>query len=209
MSLADRLDAEPSGVARDVVRGRKADVLADIHCPGTGAAIWARSPDAGFQNWIDALPIRCLPEMNTVVPVETAKVAVLSACEAAGLPDGSMRDVLAGDVAALALIAGRLLEVSEVRIRLDVACDVMCPKFHIDAVSARLLCTYRGPGTQYVPEGLEDVPRRVRQVRTGAVALFRGRLWPGAERTGLLHRSPDPDRKTGGARLLLVIDPLA
>ncbi|WP_208988817.1 DUF1826 domain-containing protein [Labrenzia sp. VG12] len=53
----------------------------------------------------------------------------------------------------------------------------------------------------------EGDPGRIRQVRTGAVALFRGRLWPDADSTGLLHRSPAVPKDIG-ARLLLVVDPV-
>jgi hypothetical protein len=56
------------------------------------------------------------------------------------------RDVLASDIGALAVMMARILDVDHVRLRLDVADEVMCPKFHIDRVPARLLCTYRGAG---------------------------------------------------------------
>lgn len=35
------------------------------------------------------------------------------------------------------------------RLRFDVINFNGCPKFHVDAVKARLVCTYRGTGTQY------------------------------------------------------------
>lgn len=212
MSLARDLSGEPASrqaaapVARDVIMGRDANILADVHAPGIAAAIWSRTPDAGFQAWLDALPARHLPELRTVIPFDVAEEAVQAACEAAGTPVGPERDMLAGDVGALALIAARVLDARQLRVRLDVARGVMCPRFHLDAVRARLLCTYRGPGTEYVPEGQEAEGRRVRRLRSGAAALFRGSLWPGMETTGLLHRSPAPEEGSG-ARLLLVIDP--
>jgi hypothetical protein len=68
------------------------------------------------------------------------------------------RDVLASDIGALAVMMARILDVDHVRLRLDVADEVMCPKFHIDRVPARLLCTYRGAGTEYVPWALKRTP---------------------------------------------------
>ncbi|MEM5581927.1 DUF1826 domain-containing protein [Roseibium sp. AS2] len=207
MTLAETETTVREGFARDVIMGRTADILADIHAPGISAAIWTRSPDADFQRWVDGLPIRSLPKMKAVIPVGRVEAAVSATCEMAGLPESRERIMLAGDAGALALILGRLLNVSRVQIRLDVASGVMCPKFHTDAVPARLLCSYRGPGSEYVPAGQESDLRRVRRLRTGAAAIFRGTRWPGAERTELLHRSPPPDQ-ADSTRLLLVIDPV-
>ncbi|MBO6511710.1 MAG: DUF1826 domain-containing protein [Roseibium sp.] len=193
--------------ACDVIMARAPDILDDIHLPSVAASIWMRSPDAGFQGWIDALPMDQLPELNAVVPVHLAESAVIAACETSKTPDGREQDMLAGDVGALALMMAKILKAEHVKIRLDVSDEVMCPKFHVDNVKARLLCSYRGPGTEYVPEGAETDPGRVRQVPTGSVGLFRGRQWPDREHTGLLHRSPSVPAETG-ARLLLVIDPV-
>jgi len=206
MSIAEAHIATASD-ARDVLLGRAPDIFADIELPGVAAVIWNRSCDVGFQRWIDGMPPQNLPELRTVVPVHLAEAAAIAACEQVGIPSGRERDLLTGDIGALAQIIAKTLKTRQIRIRLDVSDEVMCPKFHVDNVPARLLCTYRGTGTQYVPEGLEADPERIGQVARGAVALFRGGAWPGTERTGLLHRSPDPD--TGaGPRLLLVIDPI-
>jgi len=138
-------------VARDVLMGRDPDILNDIRSPGVAAAIWTRRCDAGFEDWIDRLPDDSLPEFRTVVPVHLAEAAAIAACDQAKIPAGPELDMLTGDIAALALILAKALNTRRVRIRLDVASDVMCPKFHMDNVQARLLCTYRGAGTEYVP----------------------------------------------------------
>lgn len=207
MSLAETRNSAGGRPARDVLIGREPDILDDIHLPSVAASIWVRTPAPDFQGWIDGLPVDQLPELATVVPVHLAEAAVLAAAETAGTPAGPELDMLAGDIGALALMMARTLWVDQIRLRLDVSEEVMCPKFHIDNLVARLLCSYRGPGTDYVPEGAEGDPGRIRQVRTGAVALFRGRLWPDADSTGLLHRSPTVPKDIG-ARLLLVIDPV-
>jgi len=207
MSLAEQHGPDAGHLAQDVLLGRTPDILDDIHLPSVAASIWTRTPDSGFQAWIDALPVDQLPELKSVVPVHLAEAAVLAACEASGTPAGPEQDMLAGDVGALALMTAKVLKVEHVRVRLDVSDEVMCPKFHMDNVVARLLCSYRGPGTDYVPQGAEAISGRIRQVPTGSVALFRGRRWPDDDRTGLLHRSPAVPQEIG-ARLLLVIDPV-
>ncbi|MBO6508089.1 MAG: DUF1826 domain-containing protein [Roseibium sp.] len=207
MSLLEANFEARRHLARDVIMARDPDILDDIHLPSVAASVWMRSPEPGFQDWIDGLPVDRLPEMNAVVPVHLAETAVIAACETAGTPAGGEQDMLAGDIGALALMMAKILRTEHVKLRLDVSDEVMCPKFHTDNVTARLLCSYRGPGTEYVPAGAETDPGRIRQVPTGAVALFRGRAWPDREETGLLHRSP-PTPANCSARLLLVIDPV-
>lgn len=197
---------KPRASARDVLVARDPDILKDIALPGVAATIWRREMTPAFRRWIGGLAFEDLPSARTVVPFHLAEAAVLSACEIAGLASSPERDVLASDIGALAIMAGRVLGARYVRLRLEASMSVTCPKFHLDNVPARLLCTYRGSGTEYVTEsGLED-PGRYRRVPTGAVGLFRGGQWPSQERCRLLHRSPtlaEGER----ARLLLVIDP--
>ncbi|WP_420414366.1 DUF1826 domain-containing protein [Roseibium sp.] len=205
MSLA--LDHSNRSVAADVFMAQDADILCEIGSPGVAAAIWQRTPEPAFNSWIDQLGMDDLPDLRTVVPVHLAEAAVITACETAGLEACPERDTLASDVGALAVMMARILDVQTVRVRLDVADDVMCPKFHIDLVPARLLCTYRGAGTEYVPASSEHDPKRIRQLKRGAVGLFRGALWQGDDVTGILHRSPEITPEDG-PRLLLVIDPV-
>jgi hypothetical protein len=93
------------------------------------------------------------------------------------------------------------------RLRLDVVTTNACRKFHIDALMARLVCTYRGSGTQYGISVDGADPARVFQVQTGSPILLRGTLWPQDPPSGLLHRSP-PIEGTGESRLVLVLDPV-
>lgn len=192
-------------VARDVLIGRDPDILTDIHAPGVSAAIWRRTPDPAFQSWVDGLDDARLPRLRTFVPVHKAETAVLIACGIAATPQGPELDRFARDVGALTVMYCRIMGTDYARIRLDVTDDAMCPKFHLDNIPARLICTYRGSGTQYVPEPHQDDLQRIRQMRTGDAALLRGRNWPSEERCGLLHRSP-PMTPGSKSRLLLVID---
>jgi len=192
--------------ARDVLIGREPDILGDITAPGVAAAIWQRALDPVFEEWVGGLTIEELPELRVTVPVELAEEAVRTACAIARIPDGPAPKMLASDVGALAFIYGKVIDTKDVRIRLDVTDETMCPKFHVDNVAARLLCTYKGPGREYVIERHQTDKNRIRAMRAGAAGLFRGAKWASEERTSLLHRSPSV-RPDTGPRLLLVIDP--
>lgn len=210
MSLSEptpptRRPLAPKPAASDVLIGRDPDILSDIHALGVAAAIWRRAPDPAFRDWINGLERARLPRLSTTVSAHMAETAVLIACGIAATPQGPELDRFAGDVGALAVMYCKVLGTDYARIRLDVTEETMCPKFHVDNVTARLICTYRGGGTEYVSALHQDDPRRIRTMNTGDAALIRGTRWPSGERCGLLHRSPAMTPGTG-PRLLLVID---
>ena len=181
--------------------------LSALHRPGCAAAIWRRQPLPGFQSWIDGLDPDVLPRARVILPPEGVRDAASEVCHASGTPVGPERDRLVDDIAALADIVAGLMRASWLRLRLDAVTTNACRRFHIDAVTARLVCTYRGTGTQYgiSTDGAE--PRRIFTVPTGAPIVLRGTLWPERPRSGLLHRSP-PIEGTGETRLVLVLDPV-
>ena len=180
--------------------------LSAIKRPGCAAAIWRRQPMPRFQSWIDGLDPNCLPNARLIVRPADVRNAVLQTCEASGTPECRERERLIDDAAALADIFAGLILAPYLRLRFDVVTTNACRKFHTDAVTARLVCTYRGTGTQYgiSTDGAE--PRHIFTVPTGAPILLRGTLWPEHPKSGLLHRSP-PIEGTGETRLVLVLDP--
>lgn len=137
------------------------------------------------------------------------------------------RGALVRDMQALAALLCQVAGVRHARVRFDVITGMQCPRFHIDNVKARLLCTYRGVGTQWLEEvdanpsklgegsgGLADEvsglilrPDAVRTLPTFAVALLKGRLWPANPGRGAIHRSPPVDRYAT-PRVMVAIDAL-
>ena len=128
-------------------------------------------------------------------------------CEVAGTPDCPERRMLMDDAVALSALFADLMDAPYLRMRFDVVTTNACRKFHIDAVTARLVCTYVGTGTQYGCSAGDADPVDVFTVPTGAPILLRGTLWPETPKSGLLHRSP-PIEGTGETRLLFVLDPV-
>ncbi len=175
--------------------------------PGCAAAIWRRQPSPGIQAWLDALSPKQLPQGRVILRPDAVADTVQQLCDIAKVPSAPERDWLVKDISELGQIFSNLMRVQLLRLRLEAVSDDACRKFHIDAVTARLVCTYRGPGTQYGISTDGHVPRRVFSVPTGAPALFRGALWPEEPPSGLLHRSP-PIEGTGETRLFLVFDPV-
>lgn len=175
--------------------------------PGCAAAIWRRQTALHVQNWLDGLDPQNLPRGRVILRPDAVQDTVAHLCDDAQLPEGSERDWLEDDITILAEIFSDLMSAPYLRLRLDVVTTNACRKFHIDALTGRLVCTYRGTGTQYGMSTDGADPKRIFTVQTGAPILLRGTLWPAQPPSGLLHRSP-PIEGSGESRLVLVLDPV-
>ncbi|WP_299210264.1 DUF1826 domain-containing protein [uncultured Tateyamaria sp.] len=176
--------------------------------PGCAAAIWRRQIPPSVQGWLNALDPDVLPRGRVMLPTSAVAETVGHLFDMSGLPSGPERDWLQADISLLADTFADVMSTTLLRLRLDVVTTNACRKFHIDAVTARLVCTYRGTGTQYGVSPRGNAPGRVFTVPTGAPILLRGTLWPEQPSSGLLHRSP-PIEGTGETRLVLVLDPIS
>lgn len=177
-----------------------------IQRPDCAALIWRRDPLPRFQTWIDSLAPDQLPKARLVLRPERVCDALLGIAQLCGTPDCAERNMLIEDASALAAIFAQVMDAPYLRLRLDVVAQNACREFHIDAVTARLVCTYRGIGTQYGISTLGQDPKHIATVPTGSPIILRGTHWPETPLSGLLHRSP-PIEGSGETRLLLVLDP--
>lgn len=141
------------------------------------------------------------------------------------LPAGAGRDALAADIALLADMLAELLDAETIGYRLEVVGKAMCSRMHVDRVGVRLLCTYRGPGTEWVEDASVDrrflgaasggqpdetsgllLPgHRIETIPPFAVALLKGNLWQGNGGRGIIHRSPAAVAEQA-PRVLLAMD---
>lgn len=203
---------DPSVIDTSVVDGvgRTFDPagLAGFLDPGCAAAIWQRQTPRAVRAWLDGLEADTLPRGRVILQPDAVADTVGHLFDIYNVPTGSHRDRLLADIVGLAGRFSDLMGARFLRLRLDVIDTNACRRFHVDAIKARLVCTYRGTGTQYglAAEGQE--PRQIHTVETGSPILLRGKLWAPELSPGLLHRSP-PIEGTGETRLILVLDPVA
>lgn len=117
-----------------------------------------------------------------------------------------------------------LFDLKRAGLRLTVLDKAMCPKFHVDRVPCRLISTFQGEATEWLPHeivnrdklghgsegkpdhlsGLFSNESEIKQLNSGDVALLKGEIWPGNQNAGLVHRSPT--LQDGERRLLLTLD---
>ena len=184
-----------------------ADHSSVLRNPSVAATIWRRQVRSDFQTWIDSLEPEKLPSVRVILEVAAVREAIEITCDNVRLPRDAHRRFLVDDIVVLTRHFADLMDCQFVRVRLEVVRDDACRKFHIDSLTARLVCTYRGPGTQYGISTDGNEPSRVFSVPTGAPILLRGTKWPDPPVSGLMHRSP-PVEGTGITRLVLVVDPV-
>lgn len=183
--------------------GDDALTLPRIFEPGIQLAQWLRPVDTQISGWLD----RHADDLGsgfrqTLQPGRTPDLA--------RLPPGPGRDALADDLTLLAEMLGELLDAPTVGVRLEVVRQAMCPRLHVDRVGIRMLCTYRGPGTEWVEDAFVDrrflgaasggkpdessglllTGHRIDSIEPFTVALLKGSLWQGNGGRGIVHRSP-------------------
>jgi Protein of unknown function (DUF1826) len=119
-----------------------------------------------------------------------------------------------------------LFELENVGLRFGMLDKAMCPKFHVDHVPCRLVCTYGGIGTEFLQDtfvnraklgsgsgGLsDDVSGLIKgdmdaisTMPAYGIGLLKGSKWEGNEQNGAVHRSPKLSEKSP-RRLLLTLD---
>lgn len=202
--MTPQIDAPPQ-TQTAVKIAASAEELNLIGTEGTGGVIWQRQMPEGFQTWIEGLSPLNLPSARAILPPQETRALVTEICETANTPAGPNRDWLIDDVCALTDTFVRIMSAPFLQLRFDVVADNACRKFHVDMVRARLICTYRGCGTQYSVQLDDRDPKQIGEVKTGDPILLRGNLWPSQEPNQLRHRSPPIDG-TGETRLILVLD---
>lgn len=182
-----------------------AEVLRAIRDDDVSIAIWERVAPAS----VGAIPLISIKNVRVQSALGELPHALKRSLNNAGFASGIGRNMLVTDILMLANRFAAVMELGEVEIRLEHVTTNACKKFHADYVTARLICTYVGQGTQWL-DG-EDAagcdcgdPHNIRQLGSGDVALFKGRLW--SADAPAIHRSP-PIEGTGEERLVLVINP--
>lgn len=152
-----------------------------------------------------------LPRLRLVLDGPAARVPGLALRER--LP---AHPALAADIAWLVKLYRDLLGCPALGLRLEVLERAMCPGWHVDHTGIRLLCSYRGPGTEWLDDrGIDR--RRLRTdsagrpasgaAHSGDLCLLKGSAWQGNQGQGVIHRSPTPTPGSG-PRILLALDAL-
>lgn len=151
--------------------------------------------------------------LRTVLRLGPDPGAAVAALSLPGLPDDAAGR---GDLAHLLELYGDLLGCPAVGLRVESLDRAMCPGWHVDRTGIRLLCTWRGPGTEWLngrgidrsalPGSAAGAPPSGR-ADPGDILLLKGSAWQGNAGGGAIHRSP-PVPPGDAPRLLVALDAL-
>lgn len=202
----------PSHASAQYAGGASAATLADIYTPGINLAVWEGGLDwqarLGAETLCRARPgFAC--KSHGVYEEAVAKLTQ-------GWPVDATLVPLLDAVAMCARMFHELFEAPGIGIRVAALDRAMCPRLHVDRIPVRMIATFCGPGTEWLPNASVDRHQlaggaahtlegiTLMQLQAGDVALMKGENWVGNEGYGLVHRSPAVDAHT--ARLIATID---
>ena len=187
-----------------------ANILQDIHIKNKNIAIYQRDIES-LKNALDQVTQQSIECKVSGTIQEIANF--LDSYFSDDLPEVK---VLLDDIYGLLELFKQVTKASSFRFFLATINNNMCRKFHTDINNLRMLCTYVGPGTLWLPEEAVDHKalrakandivldkNLIQQVRTGDAVILKGALYPESE--AIIHRSPTIE-ETGNKRLLLRID---
>jgi len=207
------------------------DVLPHIYDDNISIAIWQRALSEEVTCYVDtllqgttkiALKLSGTPTifdkaLKTIFPDIHVNQTVLSSAQ------------LIDDILLVIDMFSCLFDTANVGLRINTLEQSMCPRFHVDHVPVRLITTYGGAGTEWLPDAYADRTKlgphikrtnnsecdvmiqenKIQQLNAGDVALMKGEKWDGNEGRGLIHRSPhsaSTSTKTNVRRLLITCD---
>lgn len=219
--MSQAASVSPScNTVRGCLSSSSAAVWADIYQPGVHLSCWQRQLDpcvhqATKQLLVSAphLAVRASGRPQDLLPELRSR-----------LPQGEHLPALLQDMGELLQMLMALFEPPALGLRLEALTEATCPRFHVDRLGVRMVCTYAGPATQWLEHGAVERqwlgPRDIQlddhgcglirpghciqQAGVGDALLLKGEGWLGNEGQGLVHRSPPVP--PGSRRLFLSVD---
>ncbi|MFQ6334538.1 DUF1826 domain-containing protein [Methylophilus sp. 3sh_L] len=182
-----------------------------------------RAPQTEISDYLQQVALKIAPGLRNVVSLTQPLAPQLEGL----LPAQLGREAFIQEVEQLVMVFAELLDCQTVGLRLEVLQKAMCPQFHVDHTGIRLLCTYLGPGTEWLEEAFADRrylnnrsadnshqragvvidTRGIRQADSFDIVLLKGSRWQNNTTGGAIHRSPAvPD---GQVRVVLALDAMS
>jgi hypothetical protein len=178
---------------------QQADTLADltrIFASETQICVHARPNSPDIVGALAALKASGWSGLRAVVRLGADGVPAIDTLP---VPTSVAHPALLRELAFLLELYGDLLGCEAIGLRIERLERAMCPGWHVDRTGIRLLCTWCGPGTQWLDDPRID-PQRLPGSAAGAPAsgqaqpfdilLLKGSAWQGNAAGGAIHRSP-------------------
>jgi len=215
--------ALPEKLIRHASESHEAEVFSDVYQDDINIVIWQRKLS-------DQLVRAANEILKTHAKLEVAEVVTATNVHPKlwkALGDSDAVKVLSDDITLLVDMFCCVFDLKKAGLRLTALDRAMCPRFHFDRIPCRLVTTFHGVATEWLPHQLVDRSKLgagnqgksdeqsglfqslddIRQLNQGDVALLKGEFWQDNEGAGLVHRSPvQGPGLINKRRLLLTLD---
>ena len=196
--------------------GGQRHILHEINNPDVNLSLWQRPAQEAVIGELAALQATQLRDMRRSTNLDSFDSDVSLLLEQQGLDPQAFKNLRA-DLHRLTVLFSDVSGSHEMIFRLLTTDSDDCRRFHLDRTRLRLLCTYRGPGTEWLTDAQVDRVALARGapnediIRFGEPSTFE-RFWVGIMKGdpkkmghGLVHRSP-PLTGSGKIRVLFCLD---
>lgn len=187
---------------------------------GISVCIWRRAPDPRIQEYLANLQPH--GEVERVERIQVSQPDLDSLLR--DFPNLPGRSDFQLDLQGVIDLFATLTDSKTVGVRLLVTRLTPCPRFHVDRVGLRSICTWQGQATEWLDYqavnreflGLGSAPRdepsgllvpgaQIHRMRTFDIGIFKGERWPNNAGRGAVHRSPAPGERW---RVMVSLDEL-
>ncbi len=196
--------------------GDSSDILTQIVDPDVELSLWRRPIQHAVARELEILQASDLPDLRyATTPVSFGDdIAALMRRQRL---DPQQFSHLRADLQRLMGCFWRVSAGRAMRFRLMTTDENDCKRFHLDRTNLRMICTYQGPGTEWLTEAQVDRDAQMRGapnesiIRYGEPSRFK-LFWVGILKgdpanvgTGLVHRSPAIEG-SGKIRVVFCLD---
>ncbi|NQX90206.1 MAG: DUF1826 domain-containing protein [Halioglobus sp.] len=196
--------------------GDSVSVLYSITDPDVNLSLWQRPVHMAIRKEVSRLHASSLRDVRCPTSPDAFDADVCALMLHQGT-DPVAFNSLRADMGQLVNLFSRFSEGRDLTFRLFTTDGDDCRRFHLDRRNLRLLCTYQGPGTEWLTAAQVDrkalaccKPNRS-VIRFGAPSRFKS-FWVGILRgdpdntgRGQVHRSP-PNAESGDSRVVFCLD---
>lgn len=199
------VETRPANTLPSTVFAASIADLAAIYEPHVNVAVHLRAPDLEITRFVQQTLLS--RDWEKVLRIEASRrdLGVLFPWS----DDDETR--FRAEIAFLVEIYAELFGAENIGVRIICGRTAMCPRFHVDKVGVRMVCTYEGPGTEWLDNatvrrerlghasnGLSDdrsglVQGSILRMNAFDIGLLKGEGWPGNDARGAVHRSPAHD----------------
>jgi hypothetical protein len=212
-----KLKTAPRYASPHVTGDRPAE-LRQILNPGVNLCLWQRPVQPKVTSELSNLCASHLPDVRCRTSAASFDGDVSTLLTQQGLDPVAFK-YWREDLRGLANLFFSVSGGRDVVLRLETTDDDGCRRFHVDRTHLRLLCTYRGPGTEWLTDTQVDRTAQTSGAPNECIIRFRepsrfepfwvgilkGDAFPGNAGLGLVHRSPQI-AGSGQTRVLFCLD---